>query len=346
MDEQERQALIEEVASAWRTRGNEGIRAHPAWEKLDEAGRIEAFQIAATLRKMEAALDEDGLSTTGRVVLEQVMQRVEAQPAEDNVVKLSDARKGNGAPARKPDTGMARVISFPKRVMQSQPWAMAAVALLVVGVGLLSVRERGGPGTGVLGGEQVATTEEAPTRDEATEPTVEPTEPARPTAAEEERIEVAQAEPEPATRDRQRRRRKREKPAQAEPSPVQQEEAPVVVAEAPSKPKAAEEPSEFPELAPGVQGQPGSANALSEGDQAKSATEHERKICRMRVSALEKLVAKKPDYEPAPSEQLAAGRCYNILGNKDKAKHWLERAAKHPDTKAAAERELRKVVGE
>ena len=348
MDEQERQALIEEVASAWRTRGDEGIQAHPAWEKLDEAGRIEAFKIAAALRKMEAALDEEGLSTTGRVVLEQVMQRVEADRTEDNVVKLSDARKGNGAPVKKRDTGMASVISFPKRVMQSQPWAVAAVALLVVGVGLLSVRERQGPGTGVFGGEKVATTEEAPTREEAAEPSVEPAEPARPTPAEEERIEVAQAEPEPAPREKQRRRRKREKPAQAEPSPAPQEEAPVVVAEAPTEPKPAEpgEEPELPELAPGMKGPPGSANALSEGDQAKSASEHEQKICKMRVSALEKLVAKKPDYEPAPREQLAAGRCYNILGNQAKAKHWLERAAKHPDTKTAAERELRKVVGE
>ena len=94
-----------------------------------------------------------------------------------------------------------------------------------------------------------------------------------------------------------------------------------------------------------MQGQPGSASALSEGDEAKSASEHEQKICRMRVSALEKLVARKPDYEPVPSEQLAAGRCYNILGDKAKAKEWLESAAKHPDTKAAADQELRKLSG-
>lgn len=342
MDEQERQALIEEVASAWRTRGDEGIEAHPAWQQLDEAGRIEAFEIATALRKMEAALDEDGLSTTGRVVLEHVMQRVGAQPAEDNVVKLSDARKGNGAPARKPDTGMARVISFPKRVMQSQPWAMAAVALLVVGVGLLSVRERHGPGTGALDGQQVAGTKETPKEAETVEP---PAEPMEPVPVEEERVEVAEAKPEPVPRQERKRRRKREKPTHAEPEPTPEEigedEAPVLAAaeaEAPS-----EEPTELPTLAPGMKGQPGSANALSEGDQAKSASEHDQKICKMRMSALEKLISRKADYEPAPEEQLAAGRCYGILGDKDKAKHWLKRAAKHPETRIAAERALRRL---
>ena len=344
MDEQERQTLIEEVASAWRTRGDEGIQTHPAWEKLDEAGRSEAFEIAAALRKIEAALDEEGLSTTGRVVLEQVMQQVESDRTEDNVVKLSDARKGNGAPVRKPDTGMARVISFPKRVMQSQPWAMAAVALLVVGVGLLSVRERQGPGTGTLDGEQVAANEEVPKKAETAERE-------RPQAvpAEEERVEVAEADPQAKPTKERRRRRKRDKPAAEEPAPedIGQDEAPALAAAEPP-PKAdtttpGEEPSELPDLAPGMQGRPGSANALSEGDQAQSASEHEQKICRMRVSALEEMVGRKANYEPPPEEQLAAGRCYNILGNKDKSKHWLERAAKHPDTKAAAERELRKL---
>ena len=273
MDQEERQALIEEVASAWRALGEGGIEAHPGWELLDEEGRIEAFEIAATLRKMEAALDEEGLSTTGRVVLERVMQQAERDAAPDNVVRLSDARKGNGAPEKKQDRGMARVIAFPKRVMQSQPWAMAAVALLVVGVGLLSVRERQGPGTGTLDGQQVATTEEPQRELEAAEPPEEPSEPTTPTVVKEERIEVAEAE-QPAPK-KQRRRRKPKQPTEPAAEPMEQEEAPLVVAEAPSKTETTEPAGEPPEpaLAPSMKGPPGSTTAMSWGryrtDEAK-----------------------------------------------------------------------------
>jgi hypothetical protein len=312
---------------------------------LDEEGRIEAFEIAAMLRKMEAALDEEGLSTTGRVVLEQVMQQAERDAAPDNVVKLSDARKGNGAPEKKQHRGVARVIAFPKRMMQSQPWAMAAVALLVIGVGLWSVRERHGPGTGVIGGQQVATTDEPRREMEAAEPPEQPSEPAAPAVVEEERIEVAEAEPEQRAPEKRRRRRKPKQTTKPTTEPVKQEEPPLVVAEAPSKAETTKPAGEPPEpvLAPSMKGPPGSTTALSEGGGAATASEHKRKICNARVTTLEKMVARKADYEPAPEEQLAVGRCYNLLGNKAKARYWLERAAKHPDTKAAAERELRKL---
>lgn len=70
MTEQERQELIEQVASAWRPEGVDGgTRSLPAWHDLDEAGRTEAFELARRLRTLEAALDPDGLSTTARAVL-------------------------------------------------------------------------------------------------------------------------------------------------------------------------------------------------------------------------------------------------------------------------------------
>jgi TPR repeat protein len=55
------------------------------------------------------------------------------------------------------------------------------------------------------------------------------------------------------------------------------------------------------------------------------------------------MIARKADYEPAPEEQLAVGRCYKLLGNEEKAKYWLDRAAKPSETKAAAERDLHKL---
>lgn len=69
----EREALIEALAGAHRARSPLGeIRPHPAFFDLDDAGREEAFLLARKLRKMEAALDPDGLSTTARAVLARI----------------------------------------------------------------------------------------------------------------------------------------------------------------------------------------------------------------------------------------------------------------------------------
>ena len=70
--EEERELLIEQVVSAWRPEGDEGVRAHPAWHDLDESGREEAARRALQARRMEAALDPEGLSTTARRVLAKI----------------------------------------------------------------------------------------------------------------------------------------------------------------------------------------------------------------------------------------------------------------------------------
>ena len=73
---QETELLIEATASAWRPRGVDGgVRAHPAWHDLGPAGRARAFERAAGLRQLEAALDPEGLSTTGRAVLARIRRR-------------------------------------------------------------------------------------------------------------------------------------------------------------------------------------------------------------------------------------------------------------------------------
>lgn len=71
--EREREVLIEAVVSAWRPRSKEGeVRGHPAWHDLDEAGRVEAARLALVSRRMEAALDPEGLSSTARAVLARI----------------------------------------------------------------------------------------------------------------------------------------------------------------------------------------------------------------------------------------------------------------------------------
>lgn len=68
-------ALVEEVAGAHRPRPREELRYHPAWHDLGPEGRVRAFERARALRKIEAALDPDGLSTTARAVLARIEGR-------------------------------------------------------------------------------------------------------------------------------------------------------------------------------------------------------------------------------------------------------------------------------
>jgi hypothetical protein len=71
---QERAALVEQAAGAFRDRDPRDGRAqpHPAWRDLDDAGRAAAFELAARSRTLEAALDPTGLSTTARAVLARI----------------------------------------------------------------------------------------------------------------------------------------------------------------------------------------------------------------------------------------------------------------------------------
>ncbi|HWB75510.1 MAG TPA: hypothetical protein VG755_11160 [Nannocystaceae bacterium] len=73
MTDEERSALVEQAAAAWRPTAIDGtIRSHPAWYDLDDAGRREAFALATVTRTLEAALDPDGLSTTAKAVLAKI----------------------------------------------------------------------------------------------------------------------------------------------------------------------------------------------------------------------------------------------------------------------------------
>lgn len=73
MTPRERELLVERVVSAWRPpRAGGGTGSHPAWHDLDAAGREEAYEAARVARRLEAALDGEGLSSTGRAVLARI----------------------------------------------------------------------------------------------------------------------------------------------------------------------------------------------------------------------------------------------------------------------------------
>jgi hypothetical protein len=65
-----RAILIEAATTAWRPQSPSGeLRPHPAWSDLDSAGRLEAYEATRVARRMEAAGDPEGLSSTARAVL-------------------------------------------------------------------------------------------------------------------------------------------------------------------------------------------------------------------------------------------------------------------------------------
>ena len=73
------EALVEAALTAWRPRNPHGrILASPAWADLDEAQRRQVFEDALTLRRLEQALDSQGLSTTARAVLDRIEKASEA----------------------------------------------------------------------------------------------------------------------------------------------------------------------------------------------------------------------------------------------------------------------------
>ena len=67
--------LIEQVAGAYRPRAREELRYHPAWHDLGDEARIRAYEIARAMRKVEAAYDAEGLSSTARAVLARIEGR-------------------------------------------------------------------------------------------------------------------------------------------------------------------------------------------------------------------------------------------------------------------------------
>lgn len=63
---------LQEATTAWRPRVADRIDVLPAWHDLDEAGRREAFEETVALRRLEAAADPEGLTSTARAVLDRI----------------------------------------------------------------------------------------------------------------------------------------------------------------------------------------------------------------------------------------------------------------------------------
>ena len=71
----DRDTQIEAVTSAHRARDARGrVQSHPSWHDLSEEDRVLAAEATEGLRRLEAALDPEGLSSTVRAVLERLIR--------------------------------------------------------------------------------------------------------------------------------------------------------------------------------------------------------------------------------------------------------------------------------
>jgi len=279
------------------------------------------------------------------------------------ILQAAEARTAGVAPAI--DTLLAeqsameaaepRVEERPRLFLWRQPLAMAAVALLVVGIGISTVSIVRGPGQ-----EQVAEAPAAgdkmaePAQPEDLEEPIAGTEPERVELAEASTDEVAarEVDAEPpaarqarATRARSPKKKETRTTGRGAPVPVAPEEKPQRVAAAESD-QAADTPDEQYDAAELPALKSGDSNdSLSFGkanDQQGATTETERR-CMSTILVFEKRLKDKPNFDPTPQQALDAGLCYQLLGKRNQAQHWLKRAAEHPSTKARATEALKKL---
>lgn len=70
------ESLQEAALTAWRPQDPVGaIRPHPAWADLDHAGRLALYEATIRARVLEAALNLNGLTPTGRAVMARILRR-------------------------------------------------------------------------------------------------------------------------------------------------------------------------------------------------------------------------------------------------------------------------------
>ena len=290
---------------------------------------------------------------------------LEEPPADLDAVILSQASRRLEASGSAPEAGgseAGEVVPLRKRLLQAPPWAMAAIALLAVGVGVWSIPrqvqleselEPGSPVVAESARVEAAEAEEAPpgpSEDALAEGVA-----MRDETAADDRAEATAAvakgrasrSGEPARKQAARAKKRPEALARRTAKPETDREnlalagagaAPEANGEAKEKSVAMRSAADVPASAPAPsQAAFGVEEVAAEADSAAD----ERSACRAKVEAFEKRRRDERRYRPGPEEQLAIGRCYQTLGDEKKARAWLERAAGHPETKERAAAALR-----
>ncbi|MBW2224836.1 MAG: hypothetical protein JRF54_11595 [Deltaproteobacteria bacterium] len=280
-------------------------------------------EILARCPECRAAFDE----------LKAVLLTAEQLPIEQPPVEV-DAAILRAAGARVPEE-----VPVKKRRLQPAPWAMAAIAMLAVGVGVWTIpQEAAFEGDVAPADERHA--EEAVVAEQTREdaggalagslavagPTSNTNAPAR--ASERTEAEAKRGSPRPE-RPRRKARSSRDEPRAGGSAPAS---ASLAMADTATLGAERSQPQEAATKASA----PGKQEGADESVQASA--------CRRKVADVERGAGRDEDY--APAEELAIGQCYQELENVTEARKWLERAAAHRETKAAAEKALRQLAPE
>ena len=264
--------------------------------------------------------------------------------------------------ATSPDPGeidRGQLIPMRKRLLQTPPWAMAAIALLAVGVGVWSIPDTVELESGAIAPELEAEAasqkqEFSPDQGLARGLALEETAVAAmdddlegaPALGMERAKSSARSEPRLATRAKKRQDGfgKQSAPeADEESYRMVRKEAPA--ARRAAAPEAVATGALASDAAAGSAGPEAKAAAVAEKPVATGAKgdarARSRSLCETELAAFETRLSEDPRYAPNPEEQLAMGRCYQTVGNTDRARQWLERAAEHSETKRRAKQALR-----
>ena len=214
-----------------------------------------------------------------------------------------------------------RVVRLKKRRLQPAPWAMAAIAMLAVGIGVWTIPrevqlEGDAPPADMKYGEDAVMAEQMLGDEEE---------------ALDSRVAVAELEaPKPA------RAKRRSRSSANEPSAARIAQAPAALPAADTAAAGAGESRSTNEVA---------AKASTPSKQERD-DEDVNTACQRKVDDVERRARADKDFAPTPEEELAIGKCYQALDKVAEARKWLQRAAAHRTTKAPAEKALRELAPE
>ena len=214
-----------------------------------------------------------------------------------------------------------RVVRLKKRRLQPAPWAMAAIAMLALGIGVWTIPREvqlegdAAPADMKYGEDAVMAEQMLGDEEEALDG----------------RVAVAELEaPKPA------RAKRRSRSSANEPSAARIAQAPAALPAADTAAAGAGESRSTNEVA---------AKASTPSKQERD-DEDVNTACQRKVDDVERRARADKDFAPTPEEKLAIGKCYQALDKVAEARKWLQRAAAHRTTKAPAEKALRELATE
>jgi hypothetical protein len=235
-----------------------------------------------------------------------------------------------------------RVVRLKKRRLQPAPWAMAAIAMLAVGVGVWTIpREVQFEGDAapapmktaedVIMAEQMFEDEEEVVVHDGKLAVAELAAEATASLGTLERTdtEAKKESPEPA------RAKRRSRSSVNEPRAAPNVQAPASLPPADMAAAAA-----------------GESRSTEVAAKAAAPRKEERDndgvtaTCRRKVNEMERRMGADKTHALTPDEELALGKCYQALDNVPEARRWLRRAAAHPKTKVPAEKALGELASE